>query len=123
MSHNGGYALTTSASTRLFNDIKYLLSPNRSNHRRQKANVPKLFVMVLYNCFALAFLIEKKSSYGFLFSINVPDRSLFNIKILHIMRHFHIIVHYTFTSTTECFNCINFSFLNINEWRNVLFRY
>ena len=60
MSHNGGHALTIFASTRLFNDNKYLLSPKRSNHRRQKANVPKFFVIVLYNCLALAFLINPK---------------------------------------------------------------
>ena len=53
---NGGHALTTLASIRPFNASKYLLSPKRSNHRRQNANVPKFFVIVLYNCFDLAFL-------------------------------------------------------------------
>ena len=58
MSQRGGYGLTTSASTNPFSANKYLLSPRRSNQRRQKAKVPKFLQIVLYNCLDLAFLIE-----------------------------------------------------------------
>lgn len=50
--------MTTSASTKLFNASKYLLSPRRSNQRRQNAKVPKFLLIVLYNCFAFALLRE-----------------------------------------------------------------
>jgi hypothetical protein len=43
-------------SHRFFRAIKYLLSPCRSNHRRQNANVPKFSLITFSRCLALGSL-------------------------------------------------------------------
>lgn len=59
MSHNGGYGSTMPKSHRFFRAIKYLLSPKRSSHLRQKARVPKFSLMTFNKCFVLGSLREK----------------------------------------------------------------
>lgn len=56
MSHNGGYGSTMPKSHRFFKAIKYLLSPKRSSHLRQKARVPKFSLMTFNKCFVLGSL-------------------------------------------------------------------
>lgn len=59
MSHRGGYGSTMPRSHRFFSAIRYLLSPRRSSHRRQKARVPKFSLITFSKCFALGSLEEK----------------------------------------------------------------
>lgn len=60
MSHRGGYGSTMPRSHRFFSAIRYLLSPRRSSHRRQKARVPKFSLITFSKCFALGSLEGKK---------------------------------------------------------------
>lgn len=69
MSHRGGYGSTMPRSHRFFSAIRYLLSPRRSSHRRQKARVPKFSLITFSKCFALGSLEEKK-----------PNKNLFEKK-------------------------------------------
>lgn len=48
----GQLTLITPLSTRLFSAMRYLVSPNRSRYRRQKASVPKFRSMVARSCLA-----------------------------------------------------------------------
>lgn len=59
MSHNGGYGSTMPKSHRFFRAIKYLLSPKRSSHLRQKARVPKFSLMTFSKCFVLGSLRQE----------------------------------------------------------------
>lgn len=59
MSHRGGYGSTIPKSHRFFNAIRYLLSPRRSSHLRQKARVPKFSLITFSKCFALGSLKKR----------------------------------------------------------------
>lgn len=137
MSHNGGYGTTICLSHKscksktnfplkkptvrfyieseqTFKAIKYLVSPNRSSHRRQNANVPKCLFIVFNNCLLRAKLKEKWN-----YSIpacaqvrkSLPQRDVFGVIVFHIMGTFHIVVNESFACATESFDCIKFIFL------------
>lgn len=56
MSQRGGYGSMMPRSHRFFSAIRYLLSPKRSNQRRQNANVPKFSLITFSKCLALGSL-------------------------------------------------------------------
>lgn len=72
MSHNGGYGSTMPKSHRFFKAIKYLLSPKRSSHLRQKARVPKFSLMTFNKCFVLGSLIGTCPTSNFSYNVNIP---------------------------------------------------
>lgn len=80
MSHNGGYGSTMPKSHRFFKAIKYLLSPKRSSHLRQKARVPKFSLMTFNKCFVLGSLRRENPELKVAKKLPIKEKKSFPIK-------------------------------------------
>lgn len=112
-------------SHRSFSPIKYLDWSNRSSQRRQKAKVPKFWLMTFNSCFDLASLKKENRFWRISMLLfdqvcvqtsSLPQWDMANIPIFHVMRCFHIVMNIATTGRTECFNGIKFILLHFGRF-------
>ena len=114
-------------SQRSFKAIWYLVTPKRSNHRLQNANVPKLLLIVVRSFFELGSLYAihkncwsvsnaKIAKICINENFRVPEWDVRHIKMFHIMRCIHIIVNVPTSSGPECFNSIELVLFHSNSF-------
>lgn len=73
-------------SQRSLRAMRYLVSPSRSSHRRQKANVPKFWLITFSRCLDLANLQDKvcRISYIIITPQHIKKMFLHHLKLSHV---------------------------------------